>query len=44
MRLIVQALSHACRTWESPSTPYEEALYKLCLAAIEEAQSKGGGE
>lgn len=37
--LLVQALSHACRNWRSPSTPYEHALYSLCLAAIEEANT-----
>lgn len=37
--LCVQCLSHACRTWRSPSTPYESALYNLCLAAIDEANN-----
>jgi hypothetical protein len=36
----VTALSFACRNWQSPSTPYERAIYDLCLAAIAEAQAR----
>lgn len=39
-RFLVGCLSHALRTWQSPSTPYEAALYNLCLEAMNEAQAK----
>jgi hypothetical protein len=38
--LAIQCLSYAVRTWRSPSTPYDRAIYDLCLAAIAEAQAR----